>query len=165
MAPARPGTLGQVRPVLRRKVGAVDPAQQIKADPAEISACRWYDRDAFLRDEGHPLISKVLRECYGASDSIGASSKPLSECVDLGVQWPGRPRYATYFPRAAPPRMPSVVRAIASDVDGTLLDSSAKCHPAAAAAVADACAHDHVRFFIATGKCRAGALAALPSKI
>jgi Cof subfamily protein (haloacid dehalogenase superfamily) len=143
----------------------VDPAQQIKADPAEISACRWYDRDAFLRDEGHPLISKVLRECYGASDHIGASSKPLSECVDLGVQWPGRPRYATYFPRAAPPRMPSVVRAIASDVDGTLLDSSSKCHPAAAAAVADACAHDHVRFFIATGKCRAGALAALPPKI
>ena len=40
-----------------------------------------------------------------------------------------------------------------------------KCHPAAAGAVADACAHDHVRFFIATGKCRAGALAALPPKI
>ena len=69
------------------------------------------------------------------------------------------------FPRAAPPKMPSVVRAIASDVDGTLLDSSSKCHPAAAAAVADACAHDHVRFFIATGKCRAGALAALPSHV
>ena len=50
-------------------------------------------------------------------------------------------------------------------VDGTLLDSSSKCHPAAAAAVAEACAHDHVRFFIATGKCRAGALAALPSQI
>ena len=142
-----------------------EPNQEIRIDPEEISACRWYDRDAFLRDEGHPLISKVLRECYGASEAIGASAAPLLESVDLGVQWPGRPRYATYFPRAAPPTMPSVIRGIASDVDGTLLDSSSQCHPDAARAMVEACATAGVRFFIATGKCRAGALAALPCEV
>lgn len=57
------------------------------------------------------------------------------------------------------------IRAVASDVDGTLLDSASVLHADNAAAIAACAAHPGLRFFLATGKCRAGALAALPAAV
>ena len=94
-----------------------------RVDPDEISACRWYDVGAFQNDQDHPLIRKVLSEVYGVrpGDATPAVVAPRCEAPDLGVEWPGRDRYATYFPSAAPVALPARVAAVASDVDGTLL--------------------------------------------
>ena len=142
-------------------VGSTD----IRVDPEEISACAWYDAAAFAENEGHPLIRKILAEVYGLPRDVRGALEPLCEARDLGVAWPGRPTYATYFPKTGPTSLPRQIEAVASDVDGTLLGSDSVLHPKNAAAIGACAAHPHLRFFLATGKCRAGALASLPPPV
>ena len=140
----------------------------IDADPEEISDCKWYDAAAFAAEERHPLITKVLAEVYGLrrGDAVAVAFEPKCDFANLGVQWPGRDPYATYFPKVSgAKRLPARIRAVASDVDGTLLDSASVLHADNAAAIAACAAHPGLRFFLATGKCRAGALAALPAAV
>ena len=123
--------------------------------PEEISEATWYKLSDFLEFESHPLITKIIRELYDESSKSASTSKPKAEFVDLGVTFPGRPRYPTYFPRANSKLLHCSIKAIASDVDGTLLTSESKLHPKNAEAIKNI--KDRLHFFPATGKCRAGA--------
>ncbi|KAJ8600002.1 hypothetical protein CTAYLR_001839 [Chrysophaeum taylorii] len=133
---------------------------EIRVDATEISEARWYDMRAFAREQDHPLILKVLEEVYD-------DTHLRCESLDLGVRWPGRPRYATYFPRATRDvaRLATGIVAVASDVDGTLLRSDSSLHPSNAAAMRELRDHRRTRFFVATGKCREGARASLEWKV
>lgn len=88
--------------------------EAIAIDDNEISQARWYDMQAFLREQDHPLVCKVIRELY----ADGRRHTPLCELVDLGVQWPNRPRYPTYFPRVSGSigELKSGIKAVATDV-------------------------------------------------
>lgn len=125
-------------------------SDEIVIDSAEISDARWYDMQEFVRQEDHPLVTRILREMY--DDGRGFAG---CELVDLGVKWPNRPRYPTYFPTKTT-RLISSITTVASDVDGTLLRSDSTLHPANAKAI-DQLKDAGLRFFIATGKCRQGA--------
>lgn len=73
----------------------------ISLDPEEISDCCWMPVSEFLEKEDHPLITAVLRRCYGidspAAAVDGAQLPPLVELTEEGVQWPNREPYPTYF--------------------------------------------------------------------
>jgi hypothetical protein len=86
----------------------------IDADPEEISDCKWYDAAAFAAEERHPLITKVLAEVYGLrrGDAVAGAFEPKCDFANLGVQWPGRDPYATYFPKVSgAKRLPARIRA------------------------------------------------------
>ncbi|KAH8062055.1 8-hydroxy-dADP phosphatase [Aureococcus anophagefferens] len=164
----------------------------IDADP-ERSATAMVRRRGLRGGGRHPLITKVLAEVRLARRRPSGAFEPKCDFANLGVQWPGRDPYATYFPKVSgAKRLPTRIRAgnnrwngpvqqnfkplhlgqieariraVASDVDGTLLDSASVLHADNAAAIAACAAHPGLRFFLATGKCRAGALAALPAAV
>ena len=62
----------------------------------------------FLETQDHPLITAVLRRCYGIGDAAAAAAAertgpaPLVELIEAGVQWPNREPYPTYFGSALP---------------------------------------------------------------
>jgi len=142
---------------------------KLTPQPDEIAEAKWYDLRKFVREQNHPLILKVAKQVYGIDkDSIddGSPILPKAHFEDLGVQWPGRPVFPTYFAKQqAPLNLAKQIRAVASDVDGTLLTSGHELHNANAEAILELfpVGTTAVRFFIATGKCRAGARAALPA--
>ena len=80
-------------------------AEEICPDPDEISECCWMDIDEFVATQDHPLITAVLKQCYGVERSGGEAaggggercSAPLVEMIEGSVQWPGRDPYPTYF--------------------------------------------------------------------
>ena len=78
--------------------------ESIRIDPDEISMCEWMPIDEFLRTQDHPLITAVLRQVYGRERGDGAAEgEPLQATVEMsevGVQWPGREPYPTYFAQA-----------------------------------------------------------------
>lgn len=125
--------------------------ETIRIDPEEISAAMWYDLETFRREQDHPLIRRIIDELYE-----GGASGPTAELLDLGVKWPGRERYVTYLPVKKVAGLSTGIRAVASDVDGTLLTSESALHPSNKVAIATL-QRSPLNFFIATGKCRQGA--------
>lgn len=73
----------------------------INLDPEEISDCRWMSISEFLATQDHPLITAVLRRCYGIDSAEDIEHlvrpEPLVELIEAGVQWPNRDPYPTYF--------------------------------------------------------------------
>ncbi|MEM6326551.1 MAG: hypothetical protein AAF791_05480, partial [Bacteroidota bacterium] len=82
-----PGRATEAEEVIR---SVLDADERFAGYELSIQA-RWYDMQAFLREQDHPLVCKVIRELY----DDGRRNTPACELVDLGVQWPNRPRYPT----------------------------------------------------------------------
>mmetsp|Transcript_18068 Transcript_18068/g.58383 ORF Transcript_18068/g.58383 Transcript_18068/m.58383 type:complete len:582 (-) Transcript_18068:813-2558(-) len=149
----RPWGLSDIYAVVRLEIKESN-SQDFRLCPDEISDARWYPLSEFVEKEGHPLIDKLVAELYDANTGAGA---PQAELLDVGVQFKGRERYATYLPTSSTSFAALDARrritAIASDVDGTLLRPDSTMDPRNF----DAIQRTPLHFFVATGKCRDGA--------